>query len=200
MGPKPRQVFVTRSRLLAIKVEEDFTKLMASLEAADYSPEELHKMEKGAKQDIEFVDQDDNEKWTSDLPERFSDLLDEHFPLFITYERVRMPVFSKRSVSPFRQQLCVMLQNDIGRENDNDGFVIPKTYVGDEGTSPTNPTLPQKSRPRAGVRNTSSSSYGRPSRKNFISYAQFLASYWDHFPEPLTRALGEERWLTCNLP
>ena len=88
MGSKPRQVFVTRSPLLAMKVEGDFAKLMASLEVADYSPEGLHMMKNYAKQDVEFVDQDDNERWTSDMPERFSDLLDEHFPLFVTYDRV----------------------------------------------------------------------------------------------------------------
>jgi len=93
MGPNPRQVFITQSRVLATKVEEYFTKLMSSLEVALYSPEELRTMEKDIEQEIDFVDQDDNEQWRSDLPERFSELLDEHFPLFITYDRVRMPVF-----------------------------------------------------------------------------------------------------------
>jgi len=103
MGPKPRQIFVTRSRLLATKVEEDFERLMASLVAAEYSPEELHRMGKDAEHDVEFVDQDDNDQWRSDLPERFSDLSDEHFPLFITYDRVRMFVFSEYSISSFHQ-------------------------------------------------------------------------------------------------
>jgi len=88
MGPKPRQVFITRSRVLATKVEEYFKKLMSSLEAAQYSPKELDMMKKDTQQETEFIDQDDNEQWRSDLPGRFSELLDEHFPLFITFDRV----------------------------------------------------------------------------------------------------------------
>ena len=88
MGPKPRQVFITQSRVLATKVEAYFAKLMLSLGAATYSPEELRAMEIDFEQVFEFVDQDDNERWRSDLPERFSELRDKHFPLFITYDRV----------------------------------------------------------------------------------------------------------------
>lgn len=90
MGPKPRQVFITQSRILATKVEEYFAKLMWALDASACSPEELCVMDRDSEQEIDFVDQDDNDQWRSDLPERFSDLLDEHFPLFITYDRVRL--------------------------------------------------------------------------------------------------------------
>ena len=101
MGPKPRQVFITQSRVLATKVEEYFAKLMSSLEASACSPEELRMMERDTEQEIEFVDQDDNEGWRSDLPERFSELLDEHFPLFITYDRVWISISLKHSILPF---------------------------------------------------------------------------------------------------
>ena len=193
MRPKPRQVFVTQSRVLATKVEEYFAKLMWALEAAVYSPEELRMMDKDIEQEIEFVDQDDNEQWRSDLPERFSKLSDEHFPLFITYDRVRMSVSPKCRVSPFYQQLCTMLQNDIRRDNDNDGFIIPKTHVfDDEVASPTSPMTPWKSRLRAGSGSTSSSDYMQQFRKNFVSYGEFLTSYWDHLPQTFTRALGKK--------
>ena len=85
MWDKPRQIFVTRSRVLATKVEEYFSKLMLSVEAALYAPEELHKMNKAIKKEIDL---DDAEQWRSDLPTKFSELTDENFPLFITYERV----------------------------------------------------------------------------------------------------------------
>ena len=88
MWPKPRQVFVTQSRVLATKVEQYFAKLMSSLEVAVYPPEELREMGKVIEQEIELVDQDDNEQWRSDLPKKFSELSDKHFPLFITYDRV----------------------------------------------------------------------------------------------------------------
>ena len=193
MSPKPRQVFVTQSRVLATKVEEYFAKLMLSLKAAAYSPEELRAIEKDVEQEMEYVDQDDNEQWRSDLPERYSGLLDEHFPLFITYDRVRMSFLLKYPIS-HRVQLCTMLQNDIRRGNHNDGFIIPKTHLlGDEVTSPTSPTSPRNSRLRAGSGSTSSSDYMQQFRRNFVSYGEFLASYWDHLPQTLNRVLGEKR-------
>lgn len=84
-----------------------------------------------------------------------------------------------------------MLQNDIRRNNHNDGFVIPKIH--DEATSPTSTTLPQRSRLLAGSQVGSSSDYMQQSRKNFVSYGVFLADYWDHLPQTLTRGLGEKQ-------
>ena len=194
MGPRPRQVFITQSRVLATKVEEYFIKLMSSLEAATYSPQELRRTQQDTEEEIEYVDQDDNQQWRSDLPERFSELLDEHFPLFITYDRVWLPLSSKHSISPFCEQLCTMLQNDIVQGNHNDGFILPKTHaLEDEATSPTTPTSPRMSRLRAGSGSVSSSDYMQQSRRNFVSYGVFLTSYWDHLPQTLIRGLGEKK-------
>ena len=95
--PKPRQVFITQSRVLATKVEEYFTKWMSSPEAGAYSIEELHMIEDLVEQEVDMVNQEDNRRWRSDLPERFSELQVEHFPLFITYDRVRISLSSKQS-------------------------------------------------------------------------------------------------------
>ena len=191
MGPKPRQVFVTQSRVLATKVEEYFAKLMSSLEAGAYSPEELRMIEKDVEQESDLVNQDDNKQWRSDLPEKFSELLDEHFPLFVTYDRVRTPLSSKYPISPFREQLCTMLQNDSRRSNHNN-FITSGTHVpGEEATSPTSPTIPRKSRFRSGSEISSSSDYMQQFRRNFVSYGVFLSSYWDHLPQTLTRVLGK---------
>ena len=103
LGLKPRQIFITQSRVLAMKVEEYFGKLMSSLEVAAYSPEELRMIEKDVEQEIEFIDQDDNKQWRPDLPEKFCELQDEHFPLFITYDRVWASPSSKYPTSPFRE-------------------------------------------------------------------------------------------------
>jgi len=93
MGPKPRQVFVTQSRMLATEVEKDFVKLMGSLETATYSRARLRTTEKGVKRRVPLVDQDDDDHWRSDLPDKFSELSEGHFPLFIDYCRVRIPTF-----------------------------------------------------------------------------------------------------------
>jgi len=192
--PKPRQVFVTQSRVLAMKVGEYFAKLMSSLEAAACSPEELRMLELDVKRDTGLINQNDNKRWRSDLPECFSELRDEHFPMFITYDRVCISLPSKHLISPLCKQLCTMIQGDIGPDNDNDGFVIPKLHVhGDDETPPTSPTQSRKSRFHMGSENMSSSDYMQQSHRNFVSYGEFLASYWDHLPQNLTRGLGENQ-------
>jgi hypothetical protein len=86
---KPRQVFVTQSRVLAGKVEEYFTKLLESLATGQKSKEELADMIKSKRQQEEsLIDVDDDQNWRPDLPLKYSDLRDEHFPLFLTFDRV----------------------------------------------------------------------------------------------------------------
>jgi hypothetical protein len=97
VGPKPRQIFITQSRRLATKVEEYFTKEMSSPGAGAYNSEGPHMIENVVEPEADMVNQEDNKRWRSDLPERFSELQVEHFPLFITYDRVRMPSSSMRS-------------------------------------------------------------------------------------------------------
>ena len=88
MWNRPRQIFITQSRVLATKVEEYFSKLMLSVEAASYSPKELRKMTREMDKETSLVDLDDIDQWRSDLPESFSELTDRDFPLFITYDQV----------------------------------------------------------------------------------------------------------------
>ena len=95
---RPRQVFVTQSRVLATRVEEAFSKLMASLAATNKSKKELEELaEKQKLQKAEnsgLYDVDDDVTWKAGLPKKFSLLQDEHFPLFLTFDRVRVPVLS----------------------------------------------------------------------------------------------------------
>ena len=100
VGPKPRQVFVTQSHVLATKVEEYFEKLVSSLEA-DVNPGNGMRMagrdnRRGTgrpERNDGLVGQQYISRWRSDLPKRFSELVDEHFPLFITYDQVRVSSF-----------------------------------------------------------------------------------------------------------
>jgi hypothetical protein len=95
---RPRQMFVTQSRVLATRVEEAFSKLMASLAATNKSKEELEELaEQQRLQKAEnsgLYDVDDDMTWKAGLPNKFSSLEDEHFPLFLTFDRVRVPVLS----------------------------------------------------------------------------------------------------------
>ena len=88
MWDRPRQIFVTQSRVLATKIQEYFSQYMLFLRASSYSTEELRVKGGGLGKEMKLIDMDDIEKWRSDLPMRFSDLAPEHFPLFITYSQV----------------------------------------------------------------------------------------------------------------
>ncbi|KAI6010465.1 hypothetical protein BKA83DRAFT_4583538 [Pisolithus microcarpus] len=68
--PRPRQIFVTKSSMLANKVEEYFMKLLESLSLAGCTLEELARL--------------NQDTWT----ERYSELEDHHFPLFLTFDRL----------------------------------------------------------------------------------------------------------------
>ncbi|KAF9033219.1 hypothetical protein BDZ89DRAFT_983953 [Hymenopellis radicata] len=97
--PRPRQVFVTKSRMLAKKVQEYFSKLATSLSRASQTLAqliELSKVEVDHDDDVGLVDVDDVHEWRADLPKKFSDLEERHFPLFVTYD-----------------SLCDMLEADI---------------------------------------------------------------------------------------
>ncbi|KAG1806261.1 P-loop containing nucleoside triphosphate hydrolase protein [Suillus variegatus] len=85
--PKPRQIFVTKSRVLATKVEEYFTKLLESLALAGYTLQELAKMKARSVQEG-LVDLDDVPESQMNIPMKYSELEDKHFPLFLTFDRL----------------------------------------------------------------------------------------------------------------
>ncbi|KAI6165390.1 hypothetical protein EDD17DRAFT_225914 [Pisolithus thermaeus] len=85
--PRPRQIFVTKSPVLADKVEEYFVKLMDSLSLAVCTLEELAKLP-SRNMDRGLVDNDDVPDAQSGIPQRYSELEDHHFPLFLTFDRL----------------------------------------------------------------------------------------------------------------
>ncbi|KAJ3997585.1 hypothetical protein F5050DRAFT_1750599 [Lentinula boryana] len=99
--PKPRQIFVTQSRILAKKVEQYFATLSHSLVASSQSLTQLRETRAGQRgavldDEVDMIDVDDIDDWSGDLPSKFSELCDEHFPLFTTFNG-----------------LCCMLEADI---------------------------------------------------------------------------------------
>jgi hypothetical protein len=97
---RPRQVFVTQSRVLAEKVEEYYRKLTESHAAAMRSAEESAKIgaQREKPENRALVDQDEEELRHGSLPKRFGDLRDEHFPLFVTFDHVRIRNFARYKI------------------------------------------------------------------------------------------------------
>lgn len=88
-GKKIRQVFVTQSRVLAERVQEYYTKLASSSAAGDRSEGEVkHRATQRTQAEKELVELDDEDDSQSGLPKKFSELTDDHFPLFLTFDKV----------------------------------------------------------------------------------------------------------------
>lgn len=94
--PKPRQIFVTKSRMLATKVEEYFKRLLESLSMSGYTLPEIAKLKAQSMED-DLIDPDDAPESQMNIPARYSKLEDKHFPLFVTFDRVCHHVFHRSS-------------------------------------------------------------------------------------------------------
>ena len=90
IGPRPRQLFITKSQLLANKVENDYVNLLFSLYAGPDTPQYVHERIQhwNSHRRNNVLDPDGAEGIRDDLPEKFSELQDSHFPLFITVDTV----------------------------------------------------------------------------------------------------------------
>ncbi|KAI6137063.1 hypothetical protein F5141DRAFT_66140 [Pisolithus sp. B1] len=91
--PRPRQIFVTKSSMLANKVEEYFMKLLESLSLAGCTLEELARLN-SRHADRGLVDNDDAPDTQTGIPQRYSELEDHHFPLFLTFDRLARMIAS----------------------------------------------------------------------------------------------------------
>ncbi|KAI6137060.1 hypothetical protein F5141DRAFT_1209364 [Pisolithus sp. B1] len=85
--PRPKQIFVTKSRMLAKKVEEYFVKLLQSLSLAGCTLEELARLQ-SRHVDRRLIDDDDVPDTQSGIPQRYSELEERHFPLFLTFDQL----------------------------------------------------------------------------------------------------------------
>ena len=84
-----RQVFVTQSRVLAERVQEYYTKMARSSAASDRSEGEIkQRATQRTQAEKELIELDDEDDSQSGLPKKFSELTDDHFPLFLTFDKV----------------------------------------------------------------------------------------------------------------
>ena len=90
VGPRPRQIYITKSPLLAEKVEEDYVGLWLSLgtgpDIPEYVTEHIQRWDSRKKINLFVADSAVGDR--DDLPKRYNELQDNHFPLFITTDEV----------------------------------------------------------------------------------------------------------------
>ena len=89
---KPRQLFVTQSQVLVQKVEEYYARRSKS-----FTPAHLQRHVKAITTADEtnerkplLVDADEEVYWNAALPKRYGALRDEDFPMFLTFDHVRV--------------------------------------------------------------------------------------------------------------
>ena len=151
VGVKPRQLFLTRSQHLADKVKESFTRLYRThvLDShdcrSDDDPSDSSPVQVG---------------WVPDLPEKFSELTGDHFPLFLSYDSVGVFQFlvSTKSTGSCVSKLCSLIEKDL--------------------------SLPQY------MYWSLSSAAGTRQTRVLLTYEIFLSQYWASFPRYLTSNLG----------
>ncbi len=101
VGPHPRQIYITKSPLLAEKVEGDYMGLWFSLgtgsESASDIPEYVteHIQRWNSRKKIGLCVADSAIGDRDDLPKRYSELKENHFPLFITVDEVSTIILEK---------------------------------------------------------------------------------------------------------
>ncbi|KAH9855762.1 hypothetical protein C2E23DRAFT_548924 [Lenzites betulinus] len=163
--PKPRQLFVTQSRVLAEKVEEYFVKLLESLATASQSPAELAKIaaRKKSEQQQGLVDRDEETFWRGDLPKRFGALKQDHFPMFLTYDHI-----------------CRLLEAEFHYTDYEKRKTAAAAKAMDDVLELRDPDASN---------GTMSNDYMQQRRASFVSYGTFLEEYWAHFPQTLTKGL-----------
>jgi hypothetical protein len=90
--PMPRQIFVTKSSVLAVKVQEYYSRMLHSLEMSTCTAQELTvqaalRQESVQQRSIQHMRQADARE---DLPSTYSELADHHFPLFVALDQVHV--------------------------------------------------------------------------------------------------------------
>ncbi|KAI0297514.1 hypothetical protein B0F90DRAFT_1819254 [Multifurca ochricompacta] len=121
VGPRPRQLFITKSRLLAEKVEQEYINLLFSLSADRETPQYVraHVERWNSRRKMSIFDQNDADDKRNDLPETFSQLNDSYFPLFITMDTLYSLLEAETKPPPQSQHLSSFKGNSqwLGRTN-----------------------------------------------------------------------------------
>ncbi|KAI6011658.1 hypothetical protein BKA83DRAFT_4482953 [Pisolithus microcarpus] len=126
--PRPRQIFVTKSPVLADKVEEYFVKLMDSLSLAVCTLEELAKLP-SRNTDRGLVDNDDVPDSQSGIPQRYSELEDHHFPLFLTFDRLARMIAADMLDTDHPEAKRVAKLFIPSQDSELDSFVTYETFA-----------------------------------------------------------------------
>ncbi|QRV93433.1 UvrD-like helicase carboxy-terminal domain protein [Ceratobasidium sp. AG-Ba] len=173
---KPRQVFVTQSRVLALRVQEYYHNLVSSSR-----PTTDHTNLQEEEQVL--VDLDDEDSNVFGLPPKYSMLEDKHFPLFLTYD-----------------QLCSLLEADLelqlGSSSQSKAHLAAERRFRIQEVIDERIDLDQEDDPEDSE-DASSKHFGMDEKKEpselatqaAVTFEVFVAVYWARFGYHLTKGL-----------
>ncbi|KAG8760604.1 hypothetical protein FRC11_000178, partial [Ceratobasidium sp. 423] len=168
-----RQLFVTRSPVLARHVESSFRGLIDSANIANKTPEELAEMARSSKDRsapalVEFDSEVDLRK---DLPSRYSLLKKGHFPLFVSFEK-----------------LCSLVEADLLRYEklkqlwkQQDDLMVPEEALELEAEGRTIFAEDEDPFRELLLRRQDRRLIQLMEEKKYISYSDFKERYWPQF-------------------
>lgn len=97
--PKLRQLFLTQSHVLASRVSEYYQQLIQAVDSTNsISPKSTD-----ADEGLLVLEENNDER--ADLPAKFSDLEDKHFPLFVTFDQIRRMLEADLDISFSKQEV-----------------------------------------------------------------------------------------------
>ncbi|QRW07577.1 P-loop nucleoside triphosphate hydrolase [Ceratobasidium sp. AG-Ba] len=173
---KPRQVFVTQSRVLAQRVQEYYEGLVDTSSSAPSRPSQQE-------EEQVLADLDDEDAGAFGLPPKYSMLEDRHFPLFLTYDqlcslleadfglRFRRLARTKAHIAA-EQRFAI---HEVADEKINLDKQDEVEQLGDADAGNISPVDSREDLERA--------------RRAAVTFEIFVAAYWPHFDYRLTKGL-----------
>ncbi|KAG8683036.1 hypothetical protein FRC11_014050, partial [Ceratobasidium sp. 423] len=174
---KPRQVFVTQSRVLAQRVQEYYQSLVASSSDA---PSKATKSPEDEEEVLADLDEEDASAFG--LPPKYSMLEDRHFPLFITFDQLcslleadfglqfkRLARTKAHAASEKRFALSEIADVKIDLDQDDE-------VAQEDAGKPSSPVVETTERILA-------------AKQAAVTFEVFVAAYWPHFDYQLIKGL-----------
>lgn len=176
-----RQLFVTQSRILAGRVHEYFMNMLLSHRTGRKTPQELELLaqrNKPVKEREEMPDLDDEDDERTDLPKKFSELEDRHFPLFLTVDQLCKLLEADCNLS-FKRRPRTREHRRAERKSYSAEVVDRDMDIVDNDTDLNTDAIPN-----------SPATEAFSEKATMVTFDVFLYGYWPRFPQPLTKGLG----------
>ncbi|KAF8594569.1 hypothetical protein BDV93DRAFT_549191 [Ceratobasidium sp. AG-I] len=182
---RPRQVFVTQSRVLAQRVREYYQNLVSAASSTS-----SHGDEQVQEEEHVLADLDDEDASAFGLPPKYSMLEDKHFPLFLTYDQTNQ----KWAIY---QQLCSLIEADVGlqyrRSTRTKAYAAAEKRFAIQEVEDVKIDLDQEHNEEPSGGGETSPIDTRESvahaRSAAVTFDVFVAAYWPHFDYRLTKGL-----------